>query len=60
MTSETVGIANALVRADTWLVGGDGWAYDIGFGGLDHVLAMIAVGRRSRLSSFTAAAMPAS
>ena len=32
-------LANALVRADTWLVGGDGWAYDIGFGGLDHVLA---------------------
>ena len=31
-------IANALVRKSVWLVGGDGWAYDIGFGGLDHVL----------------------
>ena len=31
--------ADALVRTSVWLVGGDGWAYDIGFGGLDHVLA---------------------
>jgi pyruvate-ferredoxin/flavodoxin oxidoreductase len=31
-------IADALVRRSVWLVGGDGWAYDIGFGGLDHVL----------------------
>ncbi len=28
-----------LVRRSVWIVGGDGWAYDIGFGGLDHVLA---------------------
>jgi pyruvate-ferredoxin/flavodoxin oxidoreductase len=28
-----------LVRKSVWIVGGDGWAYDIGFGGLDHVLA---------------------
>lgn len=28
-----------LVRRSVWLVGGDGWAYDIGFGGVDHVLA---------------------
>jgi pyruvate-ferredoxin/flavodoxin oxidoreductase len=28
-----------LVKKSVWLVGGDGWAYDIGFGGLDHVLA---------------------
>ena len=28
-----------LVRKDVWIIGGDGWAYDIGFGGLDHVLA---------------------
>ncbi len=28
-----------LVEKSTWIVGGDGWAYDIGFGGLDHVLA---------------------
>ena len=32
-------IASALVRKTVWIVGGDGWAYDIGFGGLDHVLA---------------------
>ncbi len=30
-------VADALVRKSVWLVGGDGWAYDIGFGGLDHV-----------------------
>jgi pyruvate-ferredoxin/flavodoxin oxidoreductase len=32
-------IVDALVRKSVWVVGGDGWAYDIGFGGLDHVLA---------------------
>jgi len=32
-------LADYLVRKTVWLVGGDGWAYDIGFGGLDHVLA---------------------
>ena len=32
-------IADYLVRKSVWLVGGDGWAYDIGYGGLDHVLA---------------------
>ncbi|MEA5422615.1 pyruvate:ferredoxin (flavodoxin) oxidoreductase [Synechococcus sp. CCY9202] len=32
-------LADALVKRSVWLVGGDGWAYDIGFGGLDHVLA---------------------
>ena len=32
-------VADALVAKSVWLVGGDGWAYDIGFGGLDHVLA---------------------
>ena len=31
-------IADHLVRRSLWIVGGDGWAYDIGFGGLDHVL----------------------
>lgn len=30
---------DALVSRSVWIVGGDGWAYDIGFGGLDHVLA---------------------
>lgn len=32
-------VADTLVRQSVWIVGGDGWAYDIGFGGLDHVLA---------------------
>ncbi len=32
-------IADALVRKSVWIIGGDGWAYDIGYGGLDHVLA---------------------
>ncbi len=32
-------IADILVKKSIWIVGGDGWAYDIGFGGLDHVLA---------------------
>ncbi|MEB3296893.1 MAG: pyruvate:ferredoxin (flavodoxin) oxidoreductase [Cyanobacteriota bacterium] len=32
-------LADSLVKTSVWLVGGDGWAYDIGFGGLDHVLA---------------------
>ncbi len=32
-------LADALVKKDVWIVGGDGWAYDIGYGGLDHVLA---------------------
>jgi pyruvate-ferredoxin/flavodoxin oxidoreductase len=32
-------VADSLVRKSVWIVGGDGWAYDIGFGGLDHVLA---------------------
>jgi len=32
-------LADTLVRQSVWIVGGDGWAYDIGFGGLDHVMA---------------------
>jgi pyruvate-ferredoxin/flavodoxin oxidoreductase len=32
-------VADTLVRKSVWIIGGDGWAYDIGFGGLDHVLA---------------------
>ncbi len=32
-------LADALVRKSVWIIGGDGWAYDIGYGGLDHVLA---------------------
>ncbi|MEW6737090.1 MAG: thiamine pyrophosphate-dependent enzyme, partial [Acidobacteriota bacterium] len=33
-------LSNYLVKKDVWIVGGDGWAYDIDYGGLDHVLAM--------------------
>ena len=36
---QLLAVAGALVRKTVWIVGGDGWAYDIGFGGLDHVLA---------------------
>jgi pyruvate-ferredoxin/flavodoxin oxidoreductase len=32
-------LINVLVKKSMWIVGGDGWAYDIGYGGLDHVLA---------------------
>jgi len=31
--------SDILVKKSVWIIGGDGWAYDIGFGGLDHVLA---------------------
>jgi pyruvate-ferredoxin/flavodoxin oxidoreductase len=36
---QLLAIADALVKKSVWIVGGDGWAYDIGFGGLDHVLS---------------------
>ncbi|MDK9700505.1 MAG: pyruvate:ferredoxin (flavodoxin) oxidoreductase [bacterium] len=36
---DLLAIADNLVRRSVWIVGGDGWAYDIGYGGLDHVLA---------------------
>ena len=36
---ELLSVADALVRKSVWIIGGDGWAYDIGYGGLDHVLA---------------------
>ncbi|HXZ12408.1 MAG TPA: pyruvate:ferredoxin (flavodoxin) oxidoreductase [Candidatus Sulfotelmatobacter sp.] len=35
---DLLAVADALVRKSVWIIGGDGWAYDIGFGGLDHVL----------------------
>jgi pyruvate-ferredoxin/flavodoxin oxidoreductase len=34
-----MGVADYLIRKSVWAIGGDGWAYDIGYGGLDHVLA---------------------
>lgn len=37
--SHLLSVADQLVRRSVWLVGGDGWAYDIGYGGLDHALA---------------------
>jgi pyruvate-ferredoxin/flavodoxin oxidoreductase len=37
--SDLVSVVDQLVRRSVWIVGGDGWAYDIGSGGLDHVLA---------------------
>ena len=36
---DLLSIADTLVKKSVWIVGGDGWAYDIGYGGLDHVLA---------------------
>jgi len=36
---QLLAIADLLVKKSVWIVGGDGWAYDIGYGGLDHVLA---------------------
>ncbi len=39
MLQELNDLAEYLVKKSIWIVGGDGWAYDIGFGGLDHVLA---------------------
>ena len=37
---EVLANADLLVKKSQWIFGGDGWAYDIGYGGLDHVLAM--------------------
>ncbi len=36
---DVLSVVDHLVRRSVWIVGGDGWAYDIGYGGLDHVLA---------------------
>jgi pyruvate-ferredoxin/flavodoxin oxidoreductase len=36
---DLLSLADALVKKSVWIVGGDGWAYDIGYGGLDHVMA---------------------
>ena len=38
-TTQLSNLADCLVRKSVWIMGGDGWAYDIGYGGLDHVLA---------------------
>jgi pyruvate-ferredoxin/flavodoxin oxidoreductase len=39
---DLLAVADALVKKSVWIIGGDGWGYDIGFGGLDHVLASTA------------------
>ncbi len=36
---DLLSLADSLVKKSVWILGGDGWAYDIGFGGLDHVIA---------------------
>ena len=38
-TKHLLTLADYLVKKSVWIIGGDGWAYDIGYGGLDHVLA---------------------
>ena len=43
---DLMSLADVLVKKSVWIVGGDGWAYDIGYGGLDHVLA---TGRNTKL-----------
>ena len=39
LVKDVMALADTLVKKSVWIVGGDGWAYDIGFGGLDHVLS---------------------
>ena len=39
---------DCLVKKSFWIIGGDGWAYDIGYGGLDHVLAIRRRRQRAR------------
>lgn len=39
LARDLLSLADSLVEKSVWIVGGDGWAYDIGYGGLDHVLA---------------------
>jgi len=38
-SKQLAAVADMLVKKSVWIVGGDGWAYDIGYGGLDHVIA---------------------
>jgi pyruvate-ferredoxin/flavodoxin oxidoreductase len=40
LAREVIEDADLLTKKSVWIIGGDGWAYDIGYGGLDHVLAM--------------------
>ncbi len=38
-SEDLLSLADYLVKKSVWIMGGDGWAYDIGYGGLDHVIA---------------------
>ena len=38
-TKDLLSVADMLIKRSVWILGGDGWAYDIGYGGLDHVMA---------------------
>jgi pyruvate-ferredoxin/flavodoxin oxidoreductase len=55
MNKDLISVADSLVKKSVWIVGGDGWAYDIGYGGLDHVLAS---GQRSTCSCSTPKFIP--
>ncbi len=39
MAKKLLGVADYMVKKSVWIIGGDGWAYDIGYGGLDHVIS---------------------
>jgi len=39
LAKDLLSVADALIKRTVWIVGGDGWAYDIGYGGLDHLIA---------------------
>jgi pyruvate-ferredoxin/flavodoxin oxidoreductase len=39
IAKEVMGLKDYLAKKSVWIIGGDGWAYDIGYGGLDHVIA---------------------
>ncbi len=39
LSNEIINLQDAFINQSLWIIGGDGWAYDIGYGGLDHVLA---------------------
>ncbi len=39
LSKQLLSVADYLVKKSVWIIGGDGWGYDIGYGGLDHVLA---------------------
>ena len=56
---QLLALADDLVRKGVWIIGGDGWAYDIGFGGLDHVLSARAATSTSSCSTPRSTRTPA-